>query len=146
MTKEESKIVYQDLSMRLAYNVKVRIDDDGGIYICALDEQTLGFIEPWDIHPYLRPIQSMTESEKKEFEELWEVLWSDAMDKSMEYMLNKHSIGNEHEILACSKVVDWLNAHHFDHHGLIEKGLAVEAPEEMYFNMNCASVESKRKS
>jgi hypothetical protein len=27
---------------------------------------------------------------------------------------------------------DWLNAHHFDYRGLIEKGLALEAPEGMY--------------
>ena len=30
------------------------------------------------------------------------------------------------------KAVDWLNAHHFDYRGLIDKGLAFEAPEEMY--------------
>jgi hypothetical protein len=29
-------------------------------------------------------------------------------------------------------LVDWLNAHHFDYRGLIEKGLALEAPEGMY--------------
>jgi predicted AlkP superfamily phosphohydrolase/phosphomutase len=29
-------------------------------------------------------------------------------------------------------VIDWLNAHHFDYRGLIEKGLALEAPEGMY--------------
>ena len=28
--------------------------------------------------------------------------------------------------------IDWLNAHHFDHRHLIEKGLALEAPEGMY--------------
>jgi hypothetical protein len=28
--------------------------------------------------------------------------------------------------------VDWLNSHHFDYSGLIEKGLALEAPEGMY--------------
>ena len=28
--------------------------------------------------------------------------------------------------------VDWLNKHHFDYRGLIEKGLALEAPEDMY--------------
>jgi hypothetical protein len=28
--------------------------------------------------------------------------------------------------------IDWLNAHHFDYRGLIEKGLAIEAPEGMY--------------
>ena len=27
---------------------------------------------------------------------------------------------------------DWLNAHHFDYRGLIEKGLALEALEGMY--------------
>lgn len=33
---------------------------------------------------------------------------------------------------AISIVFDWLNAHHFDYRGLIEKGLAIEAPEGMY--------------
>ena len=27
---------------------------------------------------------------------------------------------------------DWLNAHHFDYRDLIDKGLALEAPEGMY--------------
>ena len=31
-----------------------------------------------------------------------------------------------------SEIYDWLNAHHFDYRGLIEKGLAFEAPEGMY--------------
>ena len=30
------------------------------------------------------------------------------------------------------KVLDWLNEHHFDYRGLIEKGLALEAPKNMY--------------
>ena len=30
------------------------------------------------------------------------------------------------------KFIDWLNANHFDYRGLIEKGLALEAPEGMY--------------
>ena len=28
--------------------------------------------------------------------------------------------------------IDWLNAHHFDYRGLIEKGLALEMPKDMY--------------
>ena len=28
--------------------------------------------------------------------------------------------------------INWLNSHHFDYHGLISKGLALEAPEGMY--------------
>lgn len=31
-----------------------------------------------------------------------------------------------------SKLIDWLNAHHFDYRGLNEKSLALEAPEGMY--------------
>jgi hypothetical protein len=29
-------------------------------------------------------------------------------------------------------MLDWLLAHHFDFRGLIEKGLALEAPDGMY--------------
>jgi hypothetical protein len=29
-------------------------------------------------------------------------------------------------------VIDWFNAHHFDYRGLIERGLALEAPKGMY--------------
>ena len=29
-------------------------------------------------------------------------------------------------------LIDWFLEHHFDHRGLIEKGLAIEAPEGMY--------------
>jgi len=32
--------------------------------------------------------------------------------------------------------IDWLNAHHFDYRGLIEKGLALEAKEKMYKQLN----------
>jgi hypothetical protein len=35
----------------------------------------------------------------------------------------------EHDI---NSYIDWLNKHHFDYRGLIEKGLALEAPEGMY--------------
>lgn len=31
-----------------------------------------------------------------------------------------------------SNLIDWLNTYHFDYRGLIEKGLALEAPEGMY--------------
>lgn len=31
-------------------------------------------------------------------------------------------------------LINWLNSHHFDFRGLIEKSLAIVAPEEMYKN------------
>ncbi len=59
------------------------------------------------IKPYLRPMSSMTEEEEEEYESIkcWKNEW---------------------------ELVDWLNAHHFDYRGLIEKGLALEAPKGMY--------------
>ena len=34
--------------------------------------------------------------------------------------------------ISATEYVDWLNANHFDYRGLIEKGIALEAPEGMY--------------
>ncbi len=65
--------------------------------------------------PYLRPMSSMTEDEKIE----WDA----------EYAYNSKSYEYEEYL---SKMIDWLNAHHLDYRGLIEKGLALEAPEGMY--------------
>ena len=57
--------------------------------------------------PYLRPMSSMTEEEKDTYDALT--------------MCNAPWVVN-----------DWLNAHYFDYRGLIEKGLALEAPEGIY--------------
>ena len=39
-----------------------------------------------------------------------------------------HNVG----IIPIDEYLDWLNAHHFDYRGLIEKGLALVAPDGMY--------------
>ena len=36
------------------------------------------------------------------------------------------------DVFNTTSYIDWLNAHHFDYRGLIEKGLAVVAPEGIY--------------
>ena len=84
--------------------------------------------------PYLRPMSSMTEEEREELEHLSEEYFGKALDKQIQESLSS-SNRNESKILECiasSVIVDWLNAHHFDFRGLIEKGLALEAPEGMY--------------
>jgi hypothetical protein len=68
------------------------------------------------VKPYLRPIASMTEAEKAEFDSLPKGYTADISgDRIMIPMY-----------------VDWLNARHFDYSGLIEKGLALEAPIDLY--------------
>lgn len=140
MTQEEKQLLLQDLSGRLPYGVIVRhadylVDSDGNytgqfwykrgyLYnVCRLDNMTTTIVESegsdeegyehiCDLErslPYLRPMSSMTE---EEYEELC-------------------SIGLT-KFIGDSKEIDWLNAHHFDYRNLISKGLALEAPEEMY--------------
>lgn len=57
--------------------------------------------------PLLRPLDSMTESESV-------------------YYNTVFTVSKPH------KKVEWLNEHHFDYNGLIEKGLAEPAPEGTY--------------
>ena len=66
-----------------------------------------------NIKPYLRPMSSMTEEEKEEERKLWDIITITRNDLHYIY-------------------TDFLLSHHFDYCGLIEKGLALEAPEGMY--------------
>lgn len=88
---------------------------------------------PWplveEVKPYLRPMESMTEEERMGFTKLFDKWHDDELfdyiEEGAEFSIWKHK--------GISPVVfDWLNANHFDYRGLIEKGLALEAPEEMY--------------
>lgn len=105
MTHEEKLLLLKDLSARLPYGVKVHIIDATGAEIDdELTPFTISHIVMWTVKPYLRPLSSITEKEGKE--------------------LDEH--------ITIYDDVDWMNAHHFDYRGLIEKGLALEAPEGMY--------------
>ena len=80
------------------------------------------------IKPYLRSMSSMTESERLEVEQ---IIGYDVEIRDDFLSLFSPSIKRVSylELLA---VFNWLNSRHFDYCGLIEKGLALEAPEGMY--------------
>lgn len=159
MTQEEKDLLIKDLCARLPYGVKVlnttyrnpeiqtlfgRISEEefsmretykqvgGEDYRVVRDNvHYTGYIET--IRPYLRPMSSMT---AEEFELLKQC-------SGLEYdQLNLAEFSNNHKCLdfylseipsyVVILVFDWLNAHHFDYRGLIEEGLALEAPEGMY--------------
>ena len=71
-----------------------------------------------DVLPYLRPMSSMTLVERIELK---------AITKGA-----IQTIGLEDIVVTTDKGFDYLNAHHIDYRGLIEKGLALEAPKDMY--------------
>lgn len=122
MTQEEKQLLLVDLCARLPYNTKVFfsiIEEDEPVELSLSVIYCLGGIPLGQndivIKPYLRPMSSMTEEEANEFEQITDNLLDN---------------GTSEEIW--NTVIDWLNAHHFDHRHLIPKGLAIEAPEGMY--------------
>lgn len=139
MTPEERKLLITDLTSRIEYGVNClieRVDDFGPIH---RNEKLTGFCNEergyfyFDfcyglnvdfaekVKPYLRPMSSMTKEEKTEFTNYCCVENTPLPTDSAWVEL--------HKINEC---IDWLNSHHFDYRGLIEKGLALEAPEDMY--------------
>lgn len=127
MTKEDKELLFKDLCAMLPYHVRVKVwlkDKTTEEGILDLEHNygdvlrdAFYYKKIIDIKPYLRPMSSMTEEEKNEYCKLQdEVLYSSGR-------LVTDNIND---------MVDWLNAHYFDYRGLIEKGLALEAPEGMY--------------
>lgn len=131
--EQDKQLVFIDISARLHYGVKAwykynhdNITPKFVTSIRLVDEKialSSKFNREGDwypvyeanellIKPYLRPMSSMTEEEKEKYHELCDSYYGIYFD----------SIDS----------IDWLNAHHFDYRGLIPKGLAIEAPKEMY--------------
>lgn len=126
MTQEEKQLLLADLCARLPYGVKcLVIFNDGTKDIMTLKTGLPNSFGKWDFYskkysvcsdnfkPCLRPMSSMTEEEANEFETISEGLFT-----------------NEAPEQIWGEVIDWLNAHHFDYRGLIDKGLAIEVTEE----------------
>lgn len=93
-----------------------------GIYIN--DWITVPSCQNMTIKPYLRPMSSMTEEEYNSMS--WE-----GCNHVINYSV-KHGFQFVEITSFTIEILNWLNAHHFDYRGLIEKGLALEAPEDMY--------------
>lgn len=141
MTQEEKSLLLKDLCARLPYGTIVSVTDGTikyNAYIESVSYKNIQvspvsdsnftaytFYKISEIKPYLRPMSSMTEKEKGE---LYHYYCKEIAD-------NLNSPNLTWELRCCisnSFGTDWLNAHHFDYRGLIEKGLALEAPDGMY--------------
>ena len=139
MTQEERNLLLRDLSARLPYEVLCKINREGfedyepqilkAVYdsgTCYFDygiAGKAGAIENNEIIPYLRPMSSMTNDERFKYLDFLKVEIQDGGYVTENYVVRLEYI---------PELIDWLNAHHFDYRGLIEKGLALEAPKNMY--------------
>ena len=144
MTQEDKELLLKDLSARLLYGVKVALKrtncydsinkaNEKDIYSFRTGrplEEDHGQHDYYkvivtDLKPYLFPLSSMTDEQKKEL-------------RQMNAFIN--TFGNicfavcdeyGHDIIPtyedAIRITDWLNKNHFDYRGLIEKGLALDA-------------------
>ena len=147
MTQEDKQLLLKDLSARLPYGIKVAIEYSEGKYTRIYDLREIDNdvtselrqrVIVWnygiyssvisypliDCRPYLRPMSSMTEVEKKEYHNLCYEEERECYEFG-EWVTRVYY----HDTI---ESIDWLNAHHFDYRGLIPKGLAIEAPNDMY--------------
>ena len=116
MTENEKQLLLKDLCARLPYGFTIhRYSDNRNITFepNELDEfaHFLEYSEGEDFKPYLRPMSSMTD---EEIDRMWEIYESGPAAES--------SVA----------VAEYLYERHLDCHYLIEKGLALEAPKDMY--------------
>jgi len=132
----QNKELVFDLSARLPHHVRVKIWlKDGTSKEGFLDiEHNCGDVlrdaffyhyKIKDIKPYLRPMSSMTEEEKREYNLL--IGSQKPFDSDFSAYPIEYKFVYEHDV---ANYVDWLNAHHFDYRGLIKKGLAIEVTED----------------
>ena len=104
MIQEENQLLLIDLCARLPYHPIVYVDEN-------LPRLKLGVAtRVWEYiavdkpcKPYLRPMSSMTEEEKEEYDKTFD--W--------DYTIQ-------------GTPFDWLNKNHFDYRGLIPKNIALD--------------------
>ena len=139
MTQKDKKLLLKDLCARLPYGLKIRfiavkdnskivgeiegIEQTGDVSFSYWSKAEKKYIIMYSclyedyIKPYLRPMSSMTEKEHCEYNS---------------FSLGEDWISNPYMSVPSFHVMDWLNEHHFDYRGLIEKGFALKAPKRMY--------------
>lgn len=139
MTNKDKEILLKDLCARLPYGVKVVIELSKDKYTKVYDLREIdnnsttelrqrvtiwnyGFYSSVisypliNCRPYLRSLSSMTEEERDWYKTLLNGNIGESIIKSIDNTIN------------------WLNANHFDYHGLIPMGLALPAPDGIYNN------------
>lgn len=124
MNQKDKELLLADLCARLPYEVILLALNGRTIYQTDGNTGAELFVEEgWK--PYLRPMSSMTEEEKREIYD-WlvenDVDWFDFSKLRLDEVL----ISFDSSWL----LVNWLIEHHFDYRGLIERGLAIEVAKE----------------
>ena len=135
MKQEDKELLLKDLSARIYYGVIVHVESHDGGADHSFDNHLIGVQRAYaivprkdgivthfpiflgaNVKPYLRPLTSMTDEEREEYRKFSYYGAAGYRDNDFKEMVAVPSY----------EKIDWLNAHHFDYRGLIERGLAIK--------------------
>ena len=129
MTKEDRERLLKDLGGRLPYGVKILdipANVVGKLFLISTTDTVqyetaddTGIQTLYNIKPYLLPLSSMTEEQKREYD----MLLTDVPT----YEYEGGDIVTVFETYDNWMSIDYLIANHFDYRYLIEDGLAIDA-------------------
>ena len=126
MTQEEKQLLLKDICARLPYGIKT--SNGHGILKLSPRTDIIYIVDNGHI-PYLRPMSSMTDEEKKIMISYgFELIPYDTGHTGFA------NIENYIDEVSFRFMEEFLNSNHFDYRGLIPMGLALEAKEGMYKN------------
>ena len=117
MTQNDKDLLLRDLCARLPYGVKVEYENKifDVEYVCPMYEEVkLDIPETWtidvsEVKPYLFPLSSMTEEQKREYHELIGGFFKASA------------------LISTEDLTDFFNKNHFDYRCLIPMELAIDA-------------------
>jgi hypothetical protein len=129
MTQEQKDLLLKDLSSRLPYGVKVKYENEifDVEYVCPMYEEVkLDIPETWtvgvsEVKPYLFPMSSMNEEQRNEYNRL-----RGSSPIPSYYCDDLGEIVEEGDLRETVASIDYLYKNHFDIHGLIPIGLAID--------------------
>lgn len=133
MTKQEKQLLLIDLCARLPYFELIVQYKGEDFNIIDIGFERVTLVKPFmsitsgsplikEIKPYLRPMSSMTNEERKHLQTLHDII-------------SDENYGDGFSPAAWEAILDFNNycrEHHLDNGGLITLGLAIEATEGMY--------------
>ena len=96
------------------------------------NEEVADGVDILDFIPYLFPLSSMTDEQKREFYKFFEEGITESANETRQWLRTKRADETMRPItiayvMVHELVIEWLNKNHFDYRGLIEKGLAIDA-------------------
>ena len=134
MIQEDKELLLKDLCARLPYNIICQVEfkncgkyETKNMTLSGIFKDEAYFtIENGSIYsssykPYLFPLSSMTEEQKKYITDRW------GINEEFDFEINPDWGEYFVELGDAVDFIDWLNKNHLDYRGLIEKGLAIDA-------------------